>query len=73
MEDKVKKIIADMLGYELEEVTNEATLKTLGADCLDEVEILMELEKEFDIRIDDDYFELCKDVSDIIELVNRYI
>ncbi len=73
MENKIRQVIADQLEIGIEEVIDGSSLRSLGCDCLDEVEILMELEREFDIRIDDDKFELCKNVSDLIELVNSYL
>ena len=48
---RVKKIIVDKLGVEEAEVTNEASFTNdLGADSLDTVELIMEFEKEFNIR-----------------------
>ena len=48
---KVKAIIVDKLGVDESEVTNDASFTNdLGADSLDTVELIMELEKEFDIQ-----------------------
>ena len=52
---KIKSIIADKLGVDESEVTNEANFTNdLGADSLDTVELIMEFEKEFDISIPDE-------------------
>lgn len=71
VEDKVKKIIAEKLGVDLEEVVPEATfVDDLGADSLDLVELIMSMEEEFDIEISDEDAEelLCvKDAIDYIE------
>ena len=55
---RVKAIIVDKLGVDESEVTPEATFTNdLGADSLDTVELIMELEKEFNITIPDDQAE----------------
>ncbi len=52
---KVKAIIVDKLGVDEKDVTLEASFTNdLGADSLDTVELIMELEKEFDIQIPDE-------------------
>ena len=52
IEAKVKAIIADKLGVEESQITNEANFQTdLGADSLDTVEMIMEFEKEFNVEI----------------------
>ena len=49
---KVKDIIVDKLGAEESEVTEQASFTNdLGADSLDTVELIMEFEKEFSIKI----------------------
>ena len=48
VEERVKKIIAEQLGVEEDEVTPEASfVEDLGADSLDTVELVMALEEEF--------------------------
>jgi len=55
---RVKAIIVDKLGVEEAEVTDEASFTNdLGADSLDTVELIMELEKEFNVAIPDDQAE----------------
>ena len=50
--DRIKKIIVDRLGVDIAEVTPEASFKDdLGADSLDVVELIMELEDEFEMEI----------------------
>lgn len=52
---RVTKIVAEKLGYEESEVKPESFFKDdLGADSLDEVELIMEFEKEFSISIPDE-------------------
>ena len=67
---KVKAIIVDKLGVDESEVTSEASFTNdLGADSLDTVELIMELEKEFDIQIPDDEAEGIATVRDAISFV----
>lgn len=67
---RVKAIIADKLGVDESEVTPEATFNNdLGADSLDTVELIMELEKEFKIEIPDDQAEKITSVGDAISYV----
>ena len=54
IEDKVKKIIAEKLSVDLEEVVPDASfVDDLGADSLDLVELIMSMEEEFDVEISD--------------------
>lgn len=49
--ETVKKLLAEHLEMEVEEITNETTFEDLDIDSLDTVEILMEMEDEFGIEI----------------------
>src|SRR3989304_2713816 len=54
VDEKVKKIVAEQLGVDEEEVTSEASfVDDLGADSLDTVELVMAFEEEFSIEIPD--------------------
>ena len=67
---KVKAIIVDKLGVDESEVTTTASFTDdLGADSLDTVELIMELEKEFDIQIPDDKAEKITTVGDAISFI----
>lgn len=68
--EKVKAIVAEQLGAEAEEITMETSMmKDLDADSLDAVEIIMELEDEFDIEIPDEDAESFKSIGDIVEYI----
>lgn len=68
--ERVKKIIVDRLGVEESQVTLDATFKDdLGADSLDVVELVMELEDEFGITISDEDSEKIVTVGDAIEYI----
>jgi len=68
--EKMTEIIVNKLGIAAEEVKPEANFKDdLGADSLDIVELIMEVEKEFSISIPDDQVEDIKTVEQAIDLV----
>ena len=70
IQNRVKAIIVDKLGVDESEVTPNATFTNdLGADSLDTVELIMELEKEFNITIPDDQAEKIMTVGDAIAYV----
>ena len=69
---KVKSIITDKLGVEESQVTPEASFTNdLGADSLDTVELIMELEKEFDLSIPDEEAEKIVTVGDAIAFIEN--
>ncbi|MDD2488113.1 MAG: acyl carrier protein [Bacteroidales bacterium] len=64
---KVVAIVIDKLGVEESQVTPEASFTgDLGADSLDTIELIMEIEKEFGISIPDDQAEKITTVGDAI-------
>lgn len=69
--DKVKDIIVDKLEVEESQVTMEASFKdNLEADSLDVVELVMELEDEFDMEIADEEAEKINTVGDAVNYIN---
>ena len=70
VEDKVRKIIAEKLSVDLEEVVPEASfVDDLGADSLDLVELIMSMEEEFDTEISDEAAEKILSVQDAIDYI----
>lgn len=70
VEKKVKEIVAEQLGKDVNEVTNEASfIDDLGADSLDIVELVMAMEDEFGIEIPDEEAEKIKTVKDVVEYI----
>ena len=68
--ERVTKIIVDRLGVEESEVKLEASFKEdLGADSLDVVELVMELEDEFDMEISDEDAEKIATVGDAVNYI----
>ena len=73
VEDKVKKIIAEKLSVDLEEVLPDASfVDDLGADSLDLVELIMSMEEEFDIDISDEDAETIATVKDAIAYIDAH-
>ena len=68
---RVKKIIVEQLGVEDNEVTTEASItEDLGADSLDQVELVMAFETEFGIDIPDEEAEKIKTVGDAVAKID---
>ena len=74
IEEKVKNIIVEQLGVDLESVTPEASfIDDLGADSLDIVELVMTMEEEFDLEIPDEDAEKIKSVNDVINYIKAKV
>ena len=72
VDERVKKIIAEQLGVEEEEVTLEAHfVEDLGADSLDTVELVMALEEEFEIEIPDEDAEKILTVGNALDYIKE--
>ena len=70
----VKEIIVEKLGVKESEVTSEANFTNdLGADSLDTVEMIMEFETKFDIKIADDQAEKITTVGEAIAHIEKAI
>lgn len=68
--DRVKKIVVERIGVDEAEVTLEASFKDdLGADSLDVVELVMELEDEFEIEISDEDAEKVTTVGEVVKYI----
>ena len=73
VDKRVKEIVAEQLGVDEAQVTNEASLMDdLGADSLDTVELVMALEEEFDIEISDEDAEKIQTVNDAVEYITEH-
>ncbi len=70
--ERVKKIIAEQLGVEEDEVVPEASfVEDLGADSLDTVELVMALEEEFEIEIPDEDAEKILTVGKALDYIKE--
>jgi len=75
--DSVILLIVDKLDVDISEVTEEAALYNLGADSLDLVEILIDMEKYFAIAIPISFYDAVNPaeitVGEIIAVVEKYV
>jgi len=70
IEERVIKIIVDKLGVDRAEVVPEAAfVDDLGADSLDQVEMIMAMEEEFGSEIADEEAEKMRTVQDVINFI----
>lgn len=67
MFEKIRAIICDKLEIEEDKVTLETSFEELGADSLDLFEVIMDMEEEFDIKLEDP--TKIKTVKDAVEYV----
>lgn len=71
---KVKQIIAEKLGIDEAKIVPEASfIEDLGADSLENVELIMELENQFGIEIPDEDAQKIQTVKDVINYVTENI
>ena len=72
VEEKIKKIICEQLEVDEKDVIPEASfVDDLGADSLDQVELIMAMEEEFGISISDEEAEKITTVRDAIEYIEK--
>ena len=72
--EKLKKVIAEVLSVDVEEITMETTFTDdLGADSLDVFQIIMGREEEFDIEIPAEEAEKISTVEEAVELIKKTI
>jgi len=72
-EERVRKIVVEQLGVSEDEVTLEASfVDDLGADSLDTVELVMQLEEEFQTEIPDEEAEKITTVKLAVDYINAH-
>lgn len=73
IDEKIKKIICEQLEVSEEDVVPEASfVDDLGADSLDQVELIMAMEEEFGISISDEEAEKISTVKDAIDYIQQH-
>ena len=74
IEDRVKQIVVEQLGVSEDEVSGDSSfVDDLGADSLDTVELVMELEDEFDMSIPDEEAEKIQTVGAAVEYIHKHL
>ena len=72
VEQRVKEIIADQLGVDIEQIKPESKfVDDLGADSLDVVELIMAFEEEFGVEIPDEDAEKIATVGDVLNYIEE--
>jgi acyl carrier protein len=73
IEERVTNIVAEQMGVDKAQITRETSfVNDLGADSLDTVELVMELEDEFDISISDEDAEKIQSVGQAIDYISEH-
>jgi acyl carrier protein len=71
--EKVKQIISEQLGVDEAEVTSSASfVDDLGADSLDQVELVMAFEEAFGLEISDEDAEKMRTVQDAVDYIDKH-
>lgn len=71
--DKVKDILCEQLDINGEEISMESSImEDLGADSLDVVDLVMNLEEAFDTEIPDETIEQLKTVGDVVRYIDEH-
>lgn len=69
--DKIREILSEQLSVDAESINTDTTIEDLGADSLDLVEAVMNIEEEFGITIDDSDIENLKTVGDFLNYISQ--
>lgn len=70
--EEIKRIVVDKLQVDEKQVTLEASfIEDLGADSLDTVELVMDLEEHFEIEIPDEDAEKLRTVKDAVDYITN--
>ncbi len=74
VQERVIDIVAEQLGAEKEKINIDTHfVNDLGADSLDTVELVMELEEEFDINIPDDAAEKIQTIGEAVKHIEESV
>lgn len=70
IEEKLKEILALQLGIKVDDISSDSNILTdLGADSLDTVELIMDIEHTFKIEIDENDEENCHTVDSLVKMI----
>jgi len=73
VDEKVFEIVAERMGVKKEDISKETSFITdLGADSLDQVELIMEFEDQFDLNIPDEDAEKIQTIGDAITYIGEH-
>lgn len=69
MFNKVAEIASDVLGIDIDEITEQTTFDDLDADSLDRLQLVTAIEDEFDIEMDEERLLTIASVSDALDAI----
>jgi acyl carrier protein len=72
VKDRVLETIAEQSGLDVEHIKMDDSKQSLGFDSLDNVELIMQLEDEFEFEVPDSACESWKTVQDVIAYFERF-
>lgn len=74
VEQEVMKTVAECLKIDVDKITPESNfIDDLGADSLDQVELVMELENRFNVEIPDEVAEKIQKISDAVKFIEANV
>jgi acyl carrier protein len=73
IEERVLKVIAKTQRIPLEKVTVDSSFEELGMDSMDSINILFDLESEFDIEIDDEKAKQIRTVREMVDGIRQLV
>jgi len=71
--ETLRNAFAENLGIDAAEIKDTSTLADMGADSLDEVEVLLEAEVRFGISITDEDWNACNTFTNYVALITRLV
>nr|YP_010198638.1 acyl carrier protein [Gracilaria pacifica]UAD87054.1 acyl carrier protein [Gracilaria pacifica] len=71
--ERVKNVVVEQLNANVQEIKNDTTFTSLGADSLDTVELVMALEEEFCLEIRDEDAEKIEDIGGAVEFIKDHM
>ena len=70
--ERIKELVVQEMNIPAEKVSLESRIaEDLGADSIDAIELIMEVEDEFEIEIDDDSAMGIKTIGDLVNVINK--
>lgn len=69
--DKIAEIVADVLGVDVADISDETTFDDLDADSLERLQLVTAIEDEFDLEIDDETLLSLNSVADAVDAIEN--
>lgn len=69
--DKIAEVVADVLGVNVADISDETTFDDLDADSLERLQLLTAIEDEFDLEIDDETLLSLNSVADAVDAIEN--